>query len=116
MFLYDNCIHYQSLKRYYEFMNMDEFIYNDNLTFNDIVLNGQAQFRISYPDNSNSEFFQDHNFANSTLLDSSGNAITTVKDSDGNSVPLQNNAGNIKITNGKIKLSLNINYIDYIYM
>ena len=88
------------LKRYYEFMNMDEFIYNDNLTFNDIVLNGQAQFRISDPDNSNSEFFQDHNFANSTLLDSSGTAITTVKDSDGNSVPLQNNAGNIKITNG----------------
>ena len=49
------------LKRYYEFMNMDEFIYTQNETFTDIVLNGQAQFRVSDPKNENDEFFQDFN-------------------------------------------------------
>ena len=88
------------LKRYYEFMNMDEFLYNETLTFSDIVLNGQAQFRISDPDNSNTEFFQDFNFANSSLKDATGAAITTVKDADGNSQPLQNNAAFIIISNG----------------
>ena len=88
------------LKRYYEFMNMDEFLYNETLTFSDIVLNGQAQFRISDPDNSNTEFFQDFNFANSSLKDASGAPITNVKDADGNSEPLQNNAAFIIISNG----------------
>ena len=88
------------LKRYYEFMNMDEFLYDEALTFTDIVLNGQAQFRISDPDNSNTEFFQDFNFANSTLKDANGAAITQVKNADGNLETLQNNAAFITISNG----------------
>ena len=88
------------LKRYYEFMNMDEFLYNDNLVFTDIVTNNQAQFRISDPENTNTEFFQDFNFANSTLKDASGNNITIVKNTDGNNVPLQNNSSEVSITNG----------------
>ena len=72
------------LKRYYEFMNMDEFIYTQNETFTDIVINGQAQFRVSDPKNENDEFFIDHVFANSTLKDASGSSITTVKVTDSN--------------------------------
>ena len=37
------------LQAYYTFMNMDEFIYQENNVFTDIVLNGQAQFRIPDP-------------------------------------------------------------------
>jgi len=34
------------LQAYYTFMNMDEFIYQETLSFDDIVLGGLAQFRI----------------------------------------------------------------------
>lgn len=86
------------LKRYYEFMNMDEFIYTQNETFTDIVIDGQAQFRVSDPKNENDEFFIDHVFANSTLKNASGGSITTVRDSDDNLVPIGDDA--ITISNG----------------
>ena len=86
------------LKRYYEFMNMDEFIYTQNETFTDIVIDGQAQFRVSDPQNENDEFFIDHVFANSTLKTSTGTPITTIKDSNDASVPIDDAA--ITISNG----------------
>ena len=54
------------LKRYYEYMNMNEFIYTENETFTDIVINGQAQFRVPNT-NENNEFFIDGTGSLSTL-------------------------------------------------
>lgn len=86
------------LKRYYEFMNMDEFLYTQDETFTDIVLNGQAQFRVSDPNNENDEFFIDGTGSLSTLKNAIGQTITTVKDSDGHDVLLGDEA--ITISNG----------------
>ncbi len=55
------------LQSYYAFMNMDEFIYQETEVFTDVVLNGIARFRISDPNNTNSEFFTDETGASSTL-------------------------------------------------
>ena len=57
----------QLLQSYYTFMNMDEFIYQENETFTDVVLDGIARFRILDPTNKNSEFFTDETGASSTL-------------------------------------------------
>lgn len=56
------------LQAYYTFMNMDEFIYQENNVFTDVVLNGQVQFRISDPNNENNKFFTDETGAGSTLV------------------------------------------------
>jgi len=56
------------LNAYYAFMNMDEFIYQETETFNDIVLDGLARFRIPDPDNENDKFFTDETGASSTLI------------------------------------------------
>ena len=56
------------LNAYYTFMNMDEFIYQETETFNEVVLNGLAQFRISDPNNENNRFFTDETGADSVLL------------------------------------------------
>lgn len=58
----------QLLQSYYTFMNMDEFIYQENEVFTDVVLDGIARFRISDPQNTNSEFFTDETGASSTLI------------------------------------------------
>lgn len=55
------------LKAYYTFLNLDEFIYQETKTFTDVILNGQAQFRIPDPENNNDEFFVDPTGASSTL-------------------------------------------------
>ena len=55
------------LEAYYTFMNMDEFIYQETETFDDVVLNGLAQFRIPDPNNENNRFFTDETGADSTL-------------------------------------------------
>ena len=103
------------LKRYYEFMNMDEFIYTQNETFTDIVIDGQAQFRVSDPKNENDEFFIDHVFANSTLKTAAlvtlpgedeplpiGSLITTSKVTDENGTVTTTPIGDeaVTISNG----------------
>lgn len=55
------------LESYYAFMNMDEFIYQETLTFNDVILDGLARFRIPDPTNDNDQFFTDFSGASSTL-------------------------------------------------
>jgi hypothetical protein len=58
----------QLLEAYYTFMNLDEFIYEEDESFTDIILNGKAVFRIPDPNNENDEFFTDEQGASSTLL------------------------------------------------
>jgi len=53
----------QFLEAYYAFQNMDEFIYQENEDFSDIILNNQAQFRIPDPKNENNRFFTDESGA-----------------------------------------------------
>tara|TARA_B100000963_G_scaffold116471_1_gene101462 strand:- start:10905 stop:13532 length:2628 start_codon:yes stop_codon:yes gene_type:complete len=79
------------LKAYYTFMNMDEFIFQETNTFTDVVLNGQAQFRIPDPNNENNKFFTDESGADSTLVLTSPTGTT-------NNITL--NAINVAITNG----------------
>lgn len=83
------------LEKYYEFMNMDEFIYQTTDTYNDIILDKQAVFRISDPRNTNTSFFTDESGSNSTLVITEVNGslttipltITNVTISNGNELP-----------------------------
>lgn len=79
------------LKAYYTFLNLDEFIYQETKTFTDVILNGQAQFRISDPENDNNEFFVDPTGASSTLV---------VQNLDGTTSTVSLNDINVAITNG----------------
>ena len=65
------------LQAYYTFMNMDEFIYQENNVFTDVVLNGQAQFRIADPNNENNKFFTDETGAGSSLVVTAPDGTTT---------------------------------------
>ncbi len=57
------------LNAYYAFMNMDEFIYQeDDNVFNDVVLDDIARFRIPDPNSENDRFFTDETGADSTLI------------------------------------------------
>ena len=58
-------------------MNMDEFIYQENNVFTDVVLNGQAQFRIPDPNNENNKFFTDETGAGSSLVLTAPDGTTT---------------------------------------
>ena len=79
------------LEAYYAFQNMDEFIYQENEDFSDIILNGQAQFRIPDPKNENNRFFTDESGASSLLVLTDPGGLTT-------NIPL--NSINVAITNG----------------
>ena len=81
----------QLLEAYYTFLNLDEFIYEENETFSDIVLDNKAVFRISDPNNENNRFFTDEQGNSSTLTvtDASGN-ITTVPLSSPNVITISN--------------------------
>ncbi len=81
----------QLLEAYYTFLNLDEFIYEENETFSDIVLDNKAVFRISDPNNENNRFFTDEQGNSSTLTvtDVFGN-ITTVPLSSPNIITISN--------------------------
>lgn len=79
------------LKAYYTFLNLDEFIYQETKTFTDVILNGQAQFRIPDPENNNDEFFVDPTGASSTLV---------VQNLDGTTANVSLNDINVAISNG----------------
>ena len=81
----------QLLEAYYTFLNLDEFIYAENETFSDIVLDNKAVFRIPDPNNENNRFFTDEQGTDSvlTVTDSSGN-ITTVPLSSPNIISISN--------------------------
>ena len=65
------------LEAYYTFMNMDEFIYQETETFNDVVLDNLARFRIPDPNNENNRFFTDETGADSTLVLTAPDGTTT---------------------------------------
>ena len=79
------------LKAYYTFLNLDEFIYQETKTFTDVILNGQAQFRIPDPENNNDEFFVDPTGASSTLV---------IQNLDGTTANVSLNDINVAISNG----------------
>ena len=79
------------LEAYYTFMNMDEFIYQKTETFNEVVLNGLAQFRIPDPNNENNRFFTDETGADSTLI---------LTDPSGSTTTIALTDVNVAITNG----------------
>ena len=81
----------QLLEAYYTFLNLDEFIYAENETFSDIVLDNKAVFRIPDPNNENNRFFTDEQGTDSvlTVTDASGN-ITTVPLSSPNIISISN--------------------------
>jgi hypothetical protein len=59
------------LEKYYEFMNSHEFIYNEEETHSDLILDGLARFRIKDEKNENNQFYTDETGNLSTLLISS---------------------------------------------
>jgi len=78
------------LESYYDFMNMNEFIYQDTETFSDRILDSQAVFRYPDPDGTGNEFFADHDGANSTLKIGTTTITLTsnnVQISNGNDLP-----------------------------
>ncbi len=81
----------QLLEAYYTFLNLDEFIYEENETCSDIVLDNKAVFRIPDPNNENNRFFTDEQGNSSTLTvtDVFGN-ITTVPLSSPNVITISN--------------------------
>jgi len=90
----------QLLEKYYEFMNLNEFIYDDRATHFDLVLDGIARFRELDPDNKNNRFFTDEQGSNSelTIKNPAGilPAVTTFNGSDSQIVDTTNNT--IKLT------------------
>lgn len=81
----------QLLEKYYEFMNMKEFIYVETETFTDLVASNRAVFRILDPKNENNEFFTDFDGASSSLK---------VTDDDGVSITIPLTGTNVQISNG----------------
>ena len=95
------------LKSYYEFNNMEEFIYQETEVFLDTILSKQAIFRVKDPENSNDHFFSDFQGASSTLLiKNTTDADMTVDNvvyNPGQSIPISftgANAPQLNITNG----------------
>jgi len=80
----------QFLEAYYAFMNMDEFIYQETETFNDVVLDNIARFRIPDPDNENNRFFTDETGADSTLVVTSPTGVSTTISLDDINVAITN--------------------------
>ena len=79
------------LQKYYEFMNLNEFIYEQEETHTDLVLDGVARFRISDPKNENNQFYTDEQGNSSTL---------TIKGQDGNTTTVALSTINVAISNG----------------
>ena len=95
------------LKAYYTFLNLDEFIYQETKTFTDVIIGGQAQFRIPDPENNNDEFFVDPTGASSTLviqnLDGTTNnfALTDINVTISNGNELPGSLANLSTEAGK---------------
>ena len=80
----------QLLEKYYEFMNMKEFIYVETETFSDLIASNRAVFRILDPNNDNNEFFTDFDGASSSLVATDSNGVETVIPLTGTNVQISN--------------------------
>ena len=79
------------LKAYYTMMNLEEFIYQENVDFTDTILDGKAVFRISDPESKNNKFFTDESGADSSFV---------ITDIDGTLINIPLTDINVAITNG----------------
>ena len=79
----------QLLEKYYEFMNMKEFIYVETETFTDLVASNRAVFRILDPNNDNNEFFTDFDGASSSLVVTDSNGVETTISLTGTNVQIK---------------------------
>jgi hypothetical protein len=79
------------LAAYYEFMNMEEFIYLENQEFTSVVLDNRVEFRIPDPENKNTRFFTDESGVESALQ---------IELSDGSFEIIPLTSINVSITNG----------------
>ena len=80
----------QLLEKYYEFMNMKEFIYVENDTFTDLVASDRAVFRVLDPNDDNNEFFTDFDGASSSLVITNIDKTETVIPLSGTNVQISN--------------------------
>ena len=80
----------QLLEKYYEFMNMKEFIYVETETFTDLVASNRAVFRILDPEGDENEFFTDFDGASSTLVVTNADNTTTAIPLTGTNVQISN--------------------------
>ena len=88
------------LEKYYEFMNLNEFIYDKTENFEDDILDGIARFRILDPNNENNQFFTDEQGANTQLkIVNPGGVLPALSQFDGSSSDI------IDLTNNTIKLT-----------
>ncbi len=63
------------LNKYYEFMNMSEFQYQDTETHVDVILDNKAAFRIEDPNGENNQFYTDSEGTVSTLIIKNNNGV-----------------------------------------
>jgi hypothetical protein len=80
----------QLLEKYYEFMNMKEFIYVENDTFTDLIASDRAVFRVLDPNDDNNEFFTDFDGASSSLVVTNIDKTETVIPLSGTNVQISN--------------------------
>jgi hypothetical protein len=80
----------QLLEKYYEFMNMKEFIYVENDTFTDLIASDRAVFRVLDPNDDNNEFFTDFDGASSSLVVTNIDKTETIIPLSGTNVQISN--------------------------
>ncbi len=80
----------QLLEKYYEFMNMKEFIYVENDTFTDLVASDRVVFRVLDPNDDNNEFFTDFDGASSSLVITNIDKTETIIPLSGTNVQISN--------------------------
>jgi hypothetical protein len=80
----------QLLEKYYEFMNMKEFIYVETDTFTDLIASDRAVFRVLDPNDDNNEFFTDFDGASSSLVVTNIDKTETIIPLSGTNVQISN--------------------------
>lgn len=107
------------LKAYYTFLNLDEFIYQENETFSDVILDNKAVFRIPDPNNENDEFFTDEQGTDSTLTvqivtgPTAGEIITVPIDTTNISISNGNNLpGSLSTLTSEVGKTFQVSFIN----
>lgn len=86
------------LDSYYSFMNLEQFIYRKVDTFEDIVINGIATFRIPNPKGIDNRFFSETAARSSKYYNENGTPLI-VGDASINEADMDINVDNIQISN-----------------
>ncbi len=86
------------LDSYYNFMNTEQFVYRQIDTFEDIVINGIATFRIPNPKGSDNRFFSETSAKSAKYYNEKGELLV-VGDASIDSSDMDINVDNIQISN-----------------